>query len=81
MRKLYWLTALLLPVTPGVAQTPPSCQQMVVAIDRLACYDNLFPPLKPTQAQADKNRSRAASESIAEDERVKKALRPICKNC
>ncbi|QDM22658.1 hypothetical protein FIU28_17000 [Tardiphaga sp. vice154] len=80
MRQLFWLAIALTQAASVSAQTS-ECLLMTVAIDRLACYDKAYPPVKATPEQALKQKNRTIDQSLAEDERIKKAMRPICKNC
>ncbi len=61
------------------AQTMYDCQTVAKPKDRLACYDNLSPPVAAGAKR--KTATSTTTDLEKEDARMKQLLRPICKNC
>lgn len=59
------------------AQTMFDCQTVAKPRERLACYDKLSPPIAANARRA----PATASDLDREDARMKRLLRPICRNC
>ena len=71
---------LLFPI--GASAQSLECRYVQTSAARLACYDKAMPPSAPPQERVVKpGPNRYIEEQENEDARMRRALRPICKNC
>lgn len=78
--RLAFIFVLLLPI--GASAQSLECRYVQTSAARLACYDKVMPPSKPPQERVVKpGPNQYIDEQENEDARMRKALRPICKNC
>lgn len=67
---------------PAASAQALECRYIAAKDERLACYDKLTPPLPRQKESAPTAGAKGLiDESANEDARMRKALRPICKNC
>jgi hypothetical protein len=82
MKRLFGLLVFCL--FPGMALAQVTdCRSISSSIDRLACYDKISPPTKPPPSKSTVKPAESPyiDDTANEDARMKKLLKPICKNC
>ncbi|NVN88818.1 MAG: hypothetical protein HXX15_22305 [Rhodopseudomonas sp.] len=80
MRCIAIAILLSLSTTAATAQIS-ACRAVKQGEARLDCYDKLFPPPKVSADGKPVKSTSYDEESLKEEARMKKLLRPICKDC
>jgi hypothetical protein len=83
MKRIGMAAFLVAIFSPASAQIS-SCKIIENGSERAACYDNLFPPSKSVVGGKAPKHSKPGSydeESLREEAKMKRLLRPICTNC
>jgi hypothetical protein len=81
MKLLATLSALAALTCSAYAQVP-GCKTILNPEERLACYDKApSPPAAVPKRGHGTATPKYVDETVNEDERMKKLLKPVCKNC
>jgi hypothetical protein len=82
MMKLFLMLtiAILASCNAASAQMMSDCPTIRKSAARLACYDKITPPVSGKLRQK-KEKLGVSDDFAAEEQRMKRVLRPICKNC